>query len=186
MYLHLFRKDVFPGWDESRKIAESVVGEILDKDEELSDHIAQLCKRYEMNSRSKERSGSAEKSKTKQQPVSLVSDERLKKVEHFVNLIYSWISEGFVGVLDSHGVLFVWDQLMMFGWNKRVIANTALAIIMLLRHRALEAFDFEGLKEVSNSHKIPSTQIEFCFSLDFYPRTKRFIHSRLTGSFCFC
>jgi hypothetical protein len=55
-----------------------------------------------------------------------------------------------VGILDTPGVMYVWDQCFMQCWRHSVLQNVCLALMELLRHRFMEARDYLQMKEVSD------------------------------------
>ena len=56
--------------------------------------------------------------------------------------------QGFVGVLDTPGVMYVWDQCFMQTWRHSVLQNVCLALLELSRHRFMEARNYIEMKEV--------------------------------------
>ena len=64
--------------------------------------------------------------------------------------IYSFDSfQGFVSILDTPGVMYVWDQCFLQNWQPSVFRHFALAILMLLRHKFQKARDYSSMKEVN-------------------------------------
>lgn len=57
--------------------------------------------------------------------------------------------QGFVGVLDTQAALFVWDQLFMQLWNSRIMVNTCLVLLLLLRPKFMAARDYSAMRKVS-------------------------------------
>ena len=60
-----------------------------------------------------------------------------------------FLSQGFVGVLDTQAAIFVWDQFFLQKWSVRPIEDTCLALLLLLRQRFMAADDFASMKKVT-------------------------------------
>lgn len=56
--------------------------------------------------------------------------------------------QGFVSVLDTPAVMYIWDQCFMQGWQPSVLKHTSLAILELLREKFMNARDYSQMKEV--------------------------------------
>lgn len=63
---------------------------------------------------------------------------------------YLWflIIQGFVSVLDTPAVMYIWDQCFMQGWEPSVLKHFSLAILELLREKFMKARDYLQMKEV--------------------------------------
>lgn len=57
--------------------------------------------------------------------------------------------QGFVSVLDTPAVMYIWDQCFMQGWEPSVLKHFSLALLELLREKFMKARDYSQMKEVS-------------------------------------
>ncbi|XP_078535949.1 uncharacterized protein LOC144822378 isoform X2 [Lissotriton helveticus] len=69
-----------------------------------------------------------------------------------VIFLRKWMGEGFVSILDLHAILLIWDQLYMQDWNRKVMENFCLAVLMLLKHSLMEAEDYPAVRQVLLFH----------------------------------
>lgn len=71
----------------------------------------------------------------------------------YVNLWLYWPlvclpPQGFVSVLDTPAVMYIWDQCFMQGWAPSVLKHFSLALLELLREKFMKARDYSQMKEV--------------------------------------
>ncbi|XP_069134826.1 uncharacterized protein [Argopecten irradians] len=155
MYLDLLNNSCFPTWIQVFAIAETVMNILSQADPDMFTHLKAIAT-------------TNIKINKKEFLVQLISVEKAKaeellkatpgsKREENMNselladpLIFlrRWIGEGFVSVLDTPGIMYVWDQLFLQGWQPSVLQNFAMAILMLLKHKFMKARDYTGMKEV--------------------------------------
>lgn len=57
--------------------------------------------------------------------------------------------QGFVGVLDTQAVVFVWDQFFMQKWAGQPIEDVCLALLLLLRYLFMQARNYKEMRDVS-------------------------------------
>ncbi|KAG7471299.1 hypothetical protein MATL_G00123060 [Megalops atlanticus] len=159
MYLDLLLEGFLPGQAEIAAMAESVMRRVEEQDPDLSSHLRSCCSRNHILN-------------PKDYAVELLSQEREKALEaldvtcpgdrHVADtkellenpgiFLRKWIGEGFVSVLDLPAVLLVWDQLFMQVWNRRVMEDVCLALLMLLREALMAACDYQSVREVLSGH----------------------------------
>lgn len=77
-----------------------------------------------------------------------VPSECLKIFTDPAVFVRKWITEAFVGILNTNALLFVWDQLFFNDWSSRVIRDTCLAIIFLLKTRFTKAKNYFSVREI--------------------------------------
>ena len=53
-----------------------------------------------------------------------------------------------MSVLDTQAVLYVWDQCFISDWNKQVLEDVCVALVLLLRRDFMEATDYHQMKQV--------------------------------------
>ena len=53
-----------------------------------------------------------------------------------------------MGVLDSQAAIYVWDQNFLQFWALRVMEDFALALLLLMRHKFMNAKNYNDAKEV--------------------------------------
>ncbi|XP_060065450.1 uncharacterized protein LOC132545744 isoform X1 [Ylistrum balloti] len=155
MYLDLLNNSCFPTWIQVFAIAETVMNILSQTDPDMYTHLKAIATTHV-------------KINKKEFLVQLISVEKAKaeellkatpgsKREESMNselladpLIFlrRWIGEGFVSVLDTPGIMYVWDQCFLQGWQPSVLQNFAMAILMLLKHKFMKARDYTSMKEV--------------------------------------
>ncbi|XP_067422127.1 uncharacterized protein [Emydura macquarii macquarii] len=69
-----------------------------------------------------------------------------------VIFLRKWMGEGFVSVLDFPAVLLIWDQLYMHDWNRKVMENFCVSLLMLLKDSLMAANDYPAIREVFLFH----------------------------------
>ncbi|KAL5015854.1 hypothetical protein ScPMuIL_005443 [Solemya velum] len=154
MYLDLVNSTCFPTWPEVFAIADQSMKTIAQGDPELFKHLKNISvKNVKVNKKEflmqlihgeKVKAKHLQGAKNKDDEDDL-SEELLADPLIFMR---RWIGEGFVSVLDSPGVMYVWDQCFMQGWNSSVLSNFCLAVLELLRYKFMEATDYLDMKEV--------------------------------------
>ncbi|XP_056008915.1 uncharacterized protein LOC125662842 isoform X2 [Ostrea edulis] len=155
MYLDLLNSSCFPTWPQVFAIAEQVMMTLSLSDPDLYTHLKSIAK-TNMKVNKKEflmHLISSEKAKAEEL---LKATPGSKREEYMSNelladplvFIRRWIGEGFVSVLDTPAVMYIWDQCFMQGWQPSVLKHTSLAILELLREKFMNARDYSQMKEV--------------------------------------
>lgn len=155
MYLDLLNSSCFPTWHHVFAIAEQVMMTLSLSDPDLYTHLKSIAK-TNMQVNKKEfllHLISSEKAKAeellKATPGSkreeVMSNELLADPLVFIR---RWIGEGFVSVLDTPAVMYIWDQCFMQGWAPSVLKHFSLALLELLREKFMKARDYSQMKEV--------------------------------------
>ncbi|XP_046568194.1 LOW QUALITY PROTEIN: uncharacterized protein LOC124276591 [Haliotis rubra] len=155
MYLDLLNTNCFPKWPQVFAIAEQVMNTLRQADPELHNHLTSIAKKnFKVNPKEflvqliHEEKSKAE-ALYQATPGTLRTD--ITATELLANpLIFfrRWIGEGFISVLDTPGVMYIWDQCFMQGWQDSVLLNTCLSLVELLRHKFMKAKDYMDMKEV--------------------------------------
>ncbi|XP_078336716.1 uncharacterized protein LOC111135431 isoform X1 [Crassostrea virginica] len=155
MYLDLLNSSCFPTWPQVFAIAEQVMMTLSLSDPDLYTHLKSIAK-TNMQVNKKEflmHLISSEKAKAEEL---LKATPGSKREEYMSNelladplvFIRRWIGEGFVSVLDTPAVMYIWDQCFMQGWEPSVLKHFSLAILELLREKFMKARDYLQMKEV--------------------------------------
>ncbi|XP_053561373.1 uncharacterized protein LOC128652460 [Bombina bombina] len=155
MYLHILAKNIYPSWLEIFAMAERVMTTLEKEDRELFAHLQYSFQRnitfdpkdflVELISLEREEGlklyadpGEMERSSTFQE----------KLLASPVIFMRKWMGEGFVNSLDLPAVLLIWDQLFMQDWNRNVMENFCLAILMLLKDSFMDAKDYASIRQI--------------------------------------
>ncbi|XP_013392664.1 uncharacterized protein LOC106160570 [Lingula anatina] len=161
MYLDLFSQSCFPKWPEVFAVAEKVMDALLNVDAELHDHLRTVAfKNVKVNpkeflvqllhleqTKAKELAAATPRSGNQSQASKdLLADPLI--------FLRKWIGEGFVSVLDTQAVLLIWDQCFMQGWGSSVLHDVCLALLLLLKHKFMEATDYHSMKKVEKGKMI--------------------------------
>ncbi|ESP04135.1 hypothetical protein LOTGIDRAFT_237550 [Lottia gigantea] len=156
MYLDLLNTNCFPKWPEVFAIAEQVMSVLQKSDPELYNHLRTIS-RINVQFNPKEfLVQMIHEEKAKAEAILKATDPGASRDESMstelladpIIFIRRWIGEGFVSVLDTPGVMYVWDQCFMQGWTHTVLQNTCLSLLQLLRHKFMTVEDYMGMKEV--------------------------------------
>lgn len=155
MYLDLLNSSCFPTWPQVYAIAEQVMNTLMQSDPDLYTHLKSIATtNVKVNKKEfLHQLISIEKAKAEELLKATPGSKREENMSTELladPLVFfrRWIGEGFVSVLDTPGVMYVWDQLFMQNWSDSVLKNFCLALVELLRYRFMEARDYTGMKEV--------------------------------------
>ncbi|KAK3710497.1 hypothetical protein RRG08_021313 [Elysia crispata] len=156
MYLDMLNANCFPSWPHVFAMAEQVMATLQQRDPALHDHLKRIApisaqvnpKEFLVQLLHQEReraeailqSSSAATPRAPSSSTQFLADPSI--------FLRRWIGEGFVSVLDTPGVMYVWDQLFMQQWQQSAIVNVCLTLMELLRHRFMEAYNYVTMKEV--------------------------------------
>ncbi|KAM5180677.1 uncharacterized protein ACMZJ9_001197 [Mantella aurantiaca] len=154
MYLHFLIKNIFPSWLEIFAMAERVMDTLQTEDMELFTHLQRSFQRGVIfNSKDfltdllgQEREEALKRYAAGQKLGSI--DKQSELLANPVIILRKWMGEGFVSVLDLPAVLLIWDQLFMQDWNRKVMENFCLALLMLLRDSILNADNYSAIRQV--------------------------------------
>lgn len=156
MYLDMLNANCFPSWPHVFAMAEQVMVTLQQSDPALYDHLKHIApinaqvnpKEFlvQLLHQERERAEAILQSSTTATPRAPSSSTQF--LADPTIFLRRWIGEGFVSVLDTPGVMYVWDQLFMQQWQQSAIVNVCLSLMELLRHRFMEAFDYITMKEV--------------------------------------
>lgn len=155
MYLDLLNSSCFPTWPQVFAIAEQVMNTIMQSDPDLYTHLKSIATtNVKVNKKEfLHQLISVEKAKAEELLKATPGSKREENMSTELladPLVFfrRWIGEGFVSVLDTPGMMYVWDQLFMQNWSDSVLKNFSLALVELLRYRFIEARDYSSMKEV--------------------------------------
>ncbi|XP_067946833.1 uncharacterized protein [Watersipora subatra] len=153
MYLDILNSSLFTQWSNVHAVSDMVIHLLLINDKEFHDHLMSICqlnvqfktKDFLLEQVQKERQEALKMLKKPPEqessdPQQLLADPRM--------YIRKWIGEGFVSVLDTTSVMFVWDQLFLQGWDSTVLQDFTLVIMLLLRDRFLVCNDHMSMRQV--------------------------------------
>ncbi|GFO41253.1 hypothetical protein PoB_006775800 [Plakobranchus ocellatus] len=156
MYLDMLNSNCFPSWPHVFAMAEQVMAILQQRDPALHDHLKRIApinaqvnpKEFlvQLLHQERERAEAILQSSTTATPRAPSSSTQF--LADPTIFLRRWIGEGFVSVLDTPGVMYVWDQLFMQQWQQSAIVNVCLSLMELLRHCFMEAYDYVTMKEV--------------------------------------
>ncbi|XP_025065844.1 uncharacterized protein LOC102382846 [Alligator sinensis] len=159
MYLYFLHQNLFPSWVEIFAMAEWVMSILEREDTEFFDHLQQSFRKnitmdpkdflveliVQERGKAQELYATADRSEQKQH----LAKELLGSPVIFLR---KWMGEGFVSAVDFPVVLLIWDQLYMQDWNRKVMENFCLSILMLLKDSLMAADDYPAMREVFLFH----------------------------------
>ncbi|KAK6190965.1 hypothetical protein SNE40_002721 [Patella caerulea] len=155
MYLDLLNTNCFPSWPQVFAIAEQVMTTLQRSDPELYSHLRDISKINVQFNPKEFLVQMIHQEKAKAEAILLANpgtsrDEGMSTdlLADPIIFIRRWVGEGFVSVLDTPGVMYIWDQCFMQGWSHTVLQNTCLSLLQLLRYRFMKVTDYMGMKEV--------------------------------------
>ncbi|KAE8624768.1 hypothetical protein XENTR_v10006040 [Xenopus tropicalis] len=155
MYLHLLIKNIFPSWLEIFAMAERVISVLKKEDKELFTHLQDSFRRnvtfnpkdflVELITREREQALKLYAETEEHDHLSSLPEELLASPVIFLR---KWMGEGFVNSVDLPAVLLIWDQLFMQDWNRKVMENFCLAILLLLKDSFMTAKDYPAVRQI--------------------------------------
>ncbi|XP_040195307.1 uncharacterized protein LOC120928273 [Rana temporaria] len=154
MYLHLLIKNLFPSWLEIFAMAERVMDTLQTEDIELFTHLQRSFQRdVTFNSKDflADLIAHEREEAMKRYAAGHKLDNKDNQGELLANpvlILRKWMGEGFVNFLDLPAVLLIWDQLFMQDWNRKVMEDFCLALLMLLRDSILTANNYPAIRQV--------------------------------------
>ncbi|XP_078535948.1 uncharacterized protein LOC144822378 isoform X1 [Lissotriton helveticus] len=159
MYLYFLMQNLFPSWVEIYAMAERVMSLLESEDTEFFTHLQSSFRNnvtfdpkdflVELIAREREEAQKMIPSSDGSQQHQPLGKELLVSPVIFLR---KWMGEGFVSILDLHAILLIWDQLYMQDWNRKVMENFCLAVLMLLKHSLMEAEDYPAVRQVLLFH----------------------------------
>ncbi|XP_076453203.1 uncharacterized protein LOC143288510 isoform X2 [Babylonia areolata] len=156
MYLDLLNASCFPTWPQVFAVAECVMQRLQEDDPEFHDHLKHIAtinvqgspKEFLIQMIHQEREKAEELMQTGHSTARSTDSASWQLLADPLIFLRRWIGEGFVSVLDTPGVMYVWDQCFMQCWRNSVLQNVCLALLELSRHRFMEARNYIQMKEV--------------------------------------
>ncbi|KAL8583033.1 hypothetical protein ACOMHN_051197 [Nucella lapillus] len=174
MYLDLLNSSCFPTWPQVFAVADCVMQRLQEDDPEFHNHIRHIAtinvqgspKEFLVQMIHQEREKAEELMQTTGHTTARSMDSlSWQLLADPLIFIRRWIGEGFVSVLDTPGVMYVWDQCFMQCWQNSVLQNICLALLELSRHRFMEARNYIEMKEVflNESCKLYTVDIQMAW-----------------------
>lgn len=160
MYLDLLNTSCFPTWPEVFAIAEVVMQRLQEEDPELHDHLKHIATINVQGSPKEFLVQLIHQEKEKAEALLQSVPNTTRSIEPLHNIqakqlladplifLRRWVGEGFVSILDTPAVMYVWDQCFMQCWRHTVLQNICLALLELLHYRFMEARNYIEMKEV--------------------------------------
>ncbi|KAK7088191.1 uncharacterized protein [Littorina saxatilis] len=156
MYLDLLNSSCFPTWPQVFAIAECVMQRLQEDDPELHDHLRHIAsinvqgspKEFLIQMIHQEKEKAEELLQNVPETARSMNPSSRQLLADPLIFLRRWIGEGFVSVLDTPAVMYVWDQCFMQCWKHSVLQNVCLALLELSRHRFMEARNYIEMKEV--------------------------------------
>lgn len=170
-YLDLLQTHAFPRWPEIYAIAEQTMTRLHRDDADLYLHLHKCSttnvkvdpKEFMVQLLEDERKKAASFSWATSQPPAATeqpsssseqsenpsdADASKSLLASPVVFVRKWVGEGFVSVLDTQAMLYVWDQFFLSQWDRQVLENMCLALMLLLKADFMEATDYHQMKQV--------------------------------------
>ncbi|XP_014342730.1 uncharacterized protein LOC106703128 [Latimeria chalumnae] len=155
MYLHFLIQNLFPSWPEIFAMAEHVMSVLEAEDRDFFAHLQSCSKKniifdpkdflVELIAREREQAQELYSVPAESEQCQHINKELLADPVIFLR---KWMGEGFVNVLDLPAVMLIWDQLFMQDWNRKVMEDFSLSVLMLLRDPLLAADDYQSLRQL--------------------------------------
>nr|XP_033778362.1 uncharacterized protein LOC117349253 [Geotrypetes seraphini] len=159
MYLHFLIQHLFPSWLEISAMAERVMSLLEIEDNEFFAHLQHSVRKQvtfdpkdflvEMTGQKGEK---AQKVHTTSDKMDLSHCLRGELTPSPIIFLKKWMGEGFVSILDLPAVWLIWDQMYMQDWNRKVMENFCVAILMLLKNPFMAANDYSSIRQVFLFH----------------------------------
>ncbi|KAK7475022.1 hypothetical protein BaRGS_00033703 [Batillaria attramentaria] len=156
MYLDLLNTSCYPSWPEVFAIAECVMQRLQDEDPELHDHLKHIAtinvqghpKEFLVQLIHQEKEKAELLLKSVPNTARSMDQSARQLLADPLIFLRRWIGEGFVSVVDTPAVMYIWDQCFLQSWSHSVLQNVCLALLQLLRYRFMEARNYVEMKEV--------------------------------------
>lgn len=162
MYLTLVRTSCFPYQLHVLTIAKQVLDILKEHDPVLHAHLHQIAAVNVQNDTKEVLTKNYMVNKKKTEIVSSdLKHLNSSELQHFLSFsmehlapsdpvfyIYKWIREGFVSVLDTAAMWWLWDQCFLQNWNPKVLCDVSVALIFLLRPYFMDANDNPQMEKV--------------------------------------
>ncbi|XP_035828352.1 uncharacterized protein LOC101850990 [Aplysia californica] len=155
MYLDMLNSNCFPSWPHVFAMAEQVMSTLQQQDPKLHDHLKRIApinaqvnpKEFlvQLLHQEREKGEALMKTSTNTPRAASSSTQFLADPSIFLR---RWIGEGFVSIVDTPCMMYLWDQMFMQSWRQSSLVNICLCLVELLRHRFMEAHDYVTMKEV--------------------------------------
>ncbi|KAF6029309.1 UNC13D [Bugula neritina] len=153
MLLDILNSSLFMQWKQVYATADIVMDYLRVGDRELYDHLCAISQiNSEVNAKDfvveilqKERQAARELLSNPTESSNLDSQQLLSDPRNYIR---KWTGEGFVGVLDTPSILFIWDQLFLQDWSSTVLQDFTLVLMLLLRERFLLCDDHMAMRLV--------------------------------------
>ncbi|XP_074641943.1 uncharacterized protein LOC141899489 [Tubulanus polymorphus] len=154
MYLNLLNEHCFPSWPQIFAMAERTMETLEVVDEELYTHL-KIVAQKDIAFNPKE--FMVYLLHVEKEQASSSDTERKRKVTEAMNsglladpvvFLRKWIGEGFVSILDTGAVMFIWDQCFLQMWQGPAMEHMCLILLLLLRHKFMAVTDYKSMKEV--------------------------------------
>lgn len=141
MHLYLFIDQYFPCWSNVFTIANRIMHELSKTDADLYNHLTRIANiRTKIRQKDFIREIITLDSQLTQFSHDLLSDPIL--------FIRKWISQMFIGILNSNAILYIWDQFFLHQWDINILEIATKIIFFLLRSHFLRANDYEQMRHV--------------------------------------
>ena len=155
MYLDMLNSNCFPSWPQVFVMAEQVMSILQQKDPRLHDHLKHIApinaqvnpKEFLVQLLHQERDKGESLMKTGGNTPRAPSSSTQFLADPTI-FLRRWIGEGFVSILDTPCMMYVWDQMFMQHWSQSTMVNMCLCLMELLRHCFMKATDYISMKEV--------------------------------------
>ncbi|XP_033099547.1 uncharacterized protein LOC117103145 [Anneissia japonica] len=145
MYMDELQHGMFPTWPQVFSVAEGALQRLQQIDIDFYNHLQQSCsKEYMLDIKDY----MVEMLMKEQQKSHGTGSMSVVNLSSPVMLARKWVGEGFVGVLDSQAVLYVWDQCFMQQWDHQVLQDVCLLLLLLLKYDFMLTNNYNEVKQV--------------------------------------
>ncbi|CAF3813700.1 unnamed protein product [Rotaria sp. Silwood1] len=146
MHFNLFIHHCFLQWSNIYTIANEIMIDLSTNDQEFYEHLKSISNIRKKNINPKD---------FFKEIISLENISNNNSIQYTNDLISDpviflrkWISQMFVGIINCHSVLYLWDQFFMIKWNIIYIKYATITILYLLRNRFMYAKDYNDMRKI--------------------------------------
>ncbi|XP_038059084.1 uncharacterized protein LOC119730318 [Patiria miniata] len=159
LYLDLLLTYAFPKWPEIFAVAEQAMARLKMADTELYDHLQECAiTNVKVNPQDflvhliraeKKKAAALSWSTSTDDPTNSSTGSMPKELlANPLIFLRKWVGEGFVGVLNSPAVMYIWDQCFIERWDRQVLEDACLALLLLLKEKFMKAIDYHQMRQV--------------------------------------
>ncbi|XP_022095800.1 uncharacterized protein LOC110981999 [Acanthaster planci] len=159
LYLDLLNTYAFPKWPEIFAVAEQAMARLKMADKELYDHLQHCAiSNVKVNPQDflvhlihaeKRKAAALSWSVGTEESNDPSADSATKELlASPIIFLRKWVGEGFVCVLNCSAMMYIWDQCFVERWDRQVLEDACLALLLLLKEKFMDAVDYHQMRQV--------------------------------------